>query len=395
VSQPELRSALQGVTIPGEAEAEERAWAVLRGAFSEREVAPRRARILRPLLAAAVLAVLLAAAVSPPGRALGDWIRDRVAGEEHAEPGLVRLPTSGNLLVVSSRGAWVVRPDGGKRFLGEYKDASFSPHGLFVVATAGHRVVAVEPDGDPRWSLTRSRPVADARWAPSGYRVAYREADTLRVVAGDGVGDRLLARGVAPVAPAWRPTPSHLNVLAYADQKGAVYVVNVDTGAQLWRTKREAHVRRLLWSGRSLLVLTRREGRLYRGRHGVRWLEVPKGHAVLGAAFGPTGGLAYTDFDRATERTTVALSACNASGACILMKGTPRLFPGAGRMTDVVWSPNGRWLLVGWPDADQLVFLRLPGVTRKIVAADDVRREFDPGGPTTDAFPRLAGWCCR
>ncbi|HEX2045696.1 MAG TPA: hypothetical protein VHF23_08730, partial [Gaiellaceae bacterium] len=64
-----------------------------------------------------------------------------------------------------------------------------------------------------------------------------------------------------------------------------------------------------------------------------------------------------------------------------------------GRLQEVVWSPDRRWLLVGWPDADQWLFLRLPGV-RRIVAVADVRREFDPGGEGGGPFPRVVEWCC-
>ena len=85
-------------------------------------------------------------------------------------------------------------------------------------------------DGDPRWSLARPGRVADARWAPTpGFRIAYREGDSLRVVDGDGTGDRLLARDVAPVAPAWLPRANR-TVLAYARADGVVRAVDVDSG---------------------------------------------------------------------------------------------------------------------------------------------------------------------
>ena len=48
---------------------------------------------------------------------------------------------------------------GRKRRLGDYEEASWSPRGLFVVATSDRRVVALEPDGDVRWTVTRPRPV--------------------------------------------------------------------------------------------------------------------------------------------------------------------------------------------------------------------------------------------
>jgi hypothetical protein len=92
-----VRSALLAVPVPDEADAQRRAWEVVRAAYSERVPVPRRRSLLRPALALAAVAVVAAAALSPPGRAVGGWIRDRVAGEPNAEPALVRLPAPGIL----------------------------------------------------------------------------------------------------------------------------------------------------------------------------------------------------------------------------------------------------------------------------------------------------------
>ena len=51
-------------------------------------------------------------------------------------------------------------------------------------------------------------------------------------------------------------------------------------------------------------------------------------------------------------------------------------------------SPDGRWTVVGWADADQLVFTRL-GRPRQIRAVSDVSAQFRSG-----SFPRIEGWCC-
>ena len=379
----DVRSALLSAPVPDELEAQRRAWAVVRAAYAEREPV-RRPRRLRLLIALAVLAALVAAALSPPGRAVGDWIRDRVAGQDETEPALFRLPAAGQLLVVSESGPWLVRPDGSKRLLGAYDDASFSPSARFVVATRGRRVVALEPDGDPRWSVTRPLPVADARWAPSpGFRVAYRAGETLRVVAGDGTGDRLLAERVAAVAPAWQPLEGS-TVLAYADAAGRVHVLDAD-GDEVWSDDPGAAPAKLVWSsdGRILLVVTNGlQHPLYRpGGRRAGTLRTPAAHAVLDTEFAPgTGRIAYSAFDAKSGRGIVVL-------------GEERLQRVEGRISDLVFSPDGRWLLAGWPEADQLLFLRLPGVGR-IVAVDDVRREFDPGSPGIGEFPRISGWCC-
>ena len=381
----DVQAALLAVHAPDELKAQRRTWAVVRGAYAEREPVPRRSRGLQLVVALAVVAALVAAALSPPGRSVGGWIRDRVAGQEDAEPALVRLPAAGRLLVVSEQGPWIARPDGSKRLLGGYDDASFSPNGLYVLVTDGRRVLALEPDGDPRWSVSRPTPVADARWAPSpGYRVAYREGSTLRVVVGNGTGDRLLAENVAPVAPAWLPVEGR-TALAYADTNGRIHVVEADTGERLWSASPGAAPEQLVWSsdGARLLVLTpgSRHPLYHAGGRPAGTLETPSGLDVLDAAFAPrTREVAYAAFDPEAGRSVVVLDA-------------ERLQEVEGRLEDVVFSPNGRWLVTGWPEADQLLFIGLPGV-RRLVVVSDVRREFDPGGRGATEFPRIAAWCC-
>lgn len=77
----------------------------------------------------------------------------------------------------------------------------------------------------------------------------------------------------------------------------------------------------------------------------------------------------------------------------MLVLGEERLQAVEGHLEDLVFSPNGAWLATSWPEADQVLFVRLPGVSR-IVAASDIRREFAPGSAGPVEFPRLAEWCC-
>jgi hypothetical protein len=65
-----------------------------------------------------------------------------------------------------------------------------------------------------------------------------------------------------------------------------------------------------------------------------------------------------------------------------------RVFAGAGAFSGLSWSPDGRWLLIGWQTADQWVFVRVAG-PRRIEAVSNVSAQFRSSG-----FPTIAGWCC-
>ena len=150
--------------------------------------------------------------------------------------------------------------------------------------------MALEPDGDVRWTLARPD-VRFPRWGGTrtDTRIAYLSDGELRVVGGNGKGDRLLDSQAADRAPVWRPGAKH--VLIYERRDGSIRVVDVDTGAEL-------------------------EGKA--GGAFLRQADLALAHDLLGAG----------DF------------------------ATP------------VRSPNGRWLAVGWPEADQFVFVRATGGRR-------------------------------
>ena len=150
-----------------------------------------------------------------------------------------------------------------------------------------------------RWSLARPD-VRLPRWGGNrtDTRIAYFSRGQLRVVGGDGKGDRLLDADAAERAPVWLPGGGHR--LAYATRDGSVRVVDVDTGA------------------------------VVDSDAAARLLEPPAATA----------------------------------------------------------SPDGRWTVVGWADADQLVFTRL-GRPRQIRAVSDVSAQF-----RSRSFPTIEGWCC-
>ena len=209
---------------PGEREAGERTWEVVRAAFEERLPSPRK-RDWRPFALAAAAAVVLAAAFSPPGNAVFGSLRDAVRGERNAKPALASLPAPGRLLAESSAGIWVVQNDGSKRLLTGYRDAAWSPHGLYVAAVHGNELRALEPNGRVHWSLGRTGRLRNPRWSFDGFRVAYFAGHSLRVVNGDGTGDRLLTRDVRPGPVAWQP---NAHTLAYVNRAGDIEISNVD-----------------------------------------------------------------------------------------------------------------------------------------------------------------------
>jgi hypothetical protein len=350
--------------IPADREAEDRAWAIVRSAFAEREAVPRRRR--GGWLAAAAVglaAVCVAAALSPPGRAVVNAVR-RSIGVEHAAPALFRLPSSGRLLVSGRGGTWVIAADGSKRRLGSWPDASWSPHGLFVVASSRDGLVAVQPrDGTVRWSLARPGGVSLPSWGGTrtDTRIAYFSGDSLRVVAGDGTGDRVLARSAARVLPVWQP---ERHVVAFVLRAGVVVVRNVDSGAVVARHRVAGVVRSVAWSadGARLAVASSRGVRVF-GRAGLR-LPLRDVRAVR---FAQGGELALL--------TPRALLVYGTEGLQTVLQVRTRL---AG----VAWSPDGRWLVTSLPRADQWVFVG----RGRVLAVSHIARQF--GG----ARPSLDGW---
>lgn len=381
---------LADATPPDGQAAEERAWRVVSAAFEEQPHVRGRLAVRRRSVLALVTALVLGAfALSPAGPALAGWVADAFdQGREDANPALVSLPAAGRLLATSGQGPWIVHRDGSKRRLGAYEDATWSPAGLFVAVTTGRELVAVEPDGDPRWSLARAGPVSRPAWSSDGFRIAYVSGRTLRVVAGDGTGDALLARRVAPVRPAWRPGAGH--VLTYADRDGRIAVADADSGRRLWRLGPGPMPSALAWTpdGRNLLALSPDSLRILdrRGRLS-RTLAPPAGARFEALAIHPAGKRAALVRHFPAERRSEAVALPLRAGI------GRRLFAGDGRFSDLAWSPDGRWLLIAWPDADQWLFVRSTD-TPKILATSNISRQLNPGGPASGPFPRIDGWCC-
>jgi hypothetical protein len=384
-----LRTELREREAPDEAAATARSWAVVEVAFAERAPVRRRPRPLpRVAFATALLAIVLAAVLTPAGAEVGEWLEKRIGlGPEETQPTLRGFPGDGRLLAVSDSGAWVVNPGGGVRRLGDYRAVGWSPRGLFVVGTRGHRITAMEPDGEPRWSFSRPGRLAGPAWSPGdGFRIAYLERGgtgvSVRVVDGSGGLDHLVASRARAVTPAWRPGRGY--VLTYATAAGGLRTVAADSGRLLWRGRDGAPLQ-LAWTrdGRRLAALTR-DALLIYSRDGLLLArrELPPGAHALAVAPNPRSRSAALSFTRRGVSSVVSLRLDAAA--------RPRpMFTGSGSLRELAWSPNGRRLLVGWPEANQWLLL---GKGRPRAFAG-MSRQLDPGA-TGAGFPRLSGWCC-
>ena len=374
-----MRRELERIDVPGEHEARERAWSIVATAFAERDPVARSSQWPRVAVVAIALSAIVAATLSSPGRAVLDEIRE-VVGVERAQPALFSLPAAGRLLVASDAGVWVVSQDGSKRLLGEYREASWSPFGRFVAATRENELIALEPDGQIRWTLSRPG-VKSPRWAGSetDTRIAYVDRTGIRVVAGDGTRDHLLVPGArGPLA--WLPGSKFR--LAIVQPDGDIALVGGDSGRVIWRTRAPGAVADLEWTsdGRQLaarlrrspthdLVIYRQNGMPFTG------IRVPAGSVTAAAARPGSHARAVAIRQGGHSR----LSVTDARNA---------LLSGPGRFDDVVWSPDGHWLLVTWPAAEQWVFIRAAEL-RRIRAVSKIAQQFRSG-----SFPRVEGWCC-
>ncbi len=153
-----------------------------------------------------------------------------------------------------------------------------------------------------------------------------------------------------------------------------------------WTVVPPARPRELSWStdGRRLLVVTRAGAEVYdQNGHRVAAIAMPPGTPLLDASPSPNGGMIA--LVRGGVADDVVLAA--------LTRRRPflhRVLSGAG-LQQLTWSPDGRWLLVSWPVADQWVFVRIAGEPR-IAAVSRIARQFAATG--AGGFPHIDGWCC-
>ncbi len=372
---------LRTARAPDEAETERRAWQLVRSAYAEHPAATRSRPRIRFALVPLVALLAAALALTPAGATVHRWI-EQTLGVRHARTALFSLPAPGRILVSGPGGVWTVAADGAKRRLGPWRQATWSPHGEYVAVAGGGELTTVDPRGTTRWAIARPRVRFPQWFSPNGFRIAYLSGATLRVIAGDSTGDRLLVRAVAPVAPAWRPGYEYQ--LAYVLADGTVAVRDADTGMLEFSVPEASRPRLLSWSadGQRLLVLT----------HDAATVLGADGRALLRLTFAP--GRAPLDATLSPDGRSLALVGARELTVTDLPphSGTTRqIFSGAG-LRQVAWSPDGHWLLVSWPAADQWIFIHAAGAPR-IIAVSRIAQQFTPAG-SPPAFPQLDGWCC-
>jgi hypothetical protein len=388
------RRALTGVRAPDETAAQDRAWATVRAAYTDRP-APAPARSRRRVALVPVVAVLIGAiAFSPAGATVKRIINRALSPPQISRAPALSLPAPGKLLLSNGRGTWVVSAHGSVKRVGAWTQASWSPHGRYLAVASAGTLAAIDPTGALAWRLPE-RAVSDPRWyAPSGYRVAYRSGGDLREVAGDGRGDHLLATQVAPIAPAWRP--GHDFQVAYVTRRGDIIVRGGDTGVVVWRSG--PHPGRpvaLSWSptGTRLVFVTSAGAWLdLPGQAPPLRIKLPVRGPVLDATTSPDGRwLAVvrgaTTPDRQSGATTPQLQIADLTAptrpARTLLSGIP--------VSQPTWAPDSHWLLVTWSAADQWWFVRATGRAR-IIAESHVEAKLGPGGHLGPL--QLDGWCC-
>ena len=276
--------------------------------------------------------------------------------------------------------------DGLKRRVGSYDDAEWSPHGLYVVATRRNELAAIDAEEGVRWTLAR-RDVRYPRWegTRTDTRIAYLAASGLRVVAGDGTattcstGTRRTSR-----RPGTRPGCTSL---AYVSG-GSVVLRDVER-------RRSSGARRSASLPTALAVVLRRPrsrgglGPAHR-RAGRERPRAPhrsrcSARSSCAAAFRP-----------ASHKLAVATRFAGHSEVKLVdvdHPGTAKLlFAGPGVFGDLAWSPDGDWLLVDWPTANQWVFLH----GAHVQAVANIRERVPARATTSGRGCELAGrWCCR
>jgi hypothetical protein len=157
-----------------------------------------------------------------------------------------------------------------------------------------------------------------------------------------------------------------------------VRVVDADAGGVVWGARVAPGVRKLEWSpdGRYLLAFAPLGLRVFDARGRVVGEDDPSDATRdADATFVPGSDL------------VVVVRLHGAQSSLFVLESGRTLFNVAGTLGAVTASPDGKWLLVGWPEANQWIFVRATG--RRILAVSNITGQF-----RTRGFPSVEGWCC-
>lgn len=391
MTEQELRELLCDAPLGLDPRSEQRAWHSVRSAYQPRPARPRW-RVRRPIVAVvtiALVAILALGMVTAPRQAVARWLRDALGltAAPHTSRGLEGLPGGGRLLVETANSSWLVTAEGGRRDLGSYTGAAWSPHSLYVVAWRGAELSALKLTGARQWELTAPGVISAARWSPDGYRIAFLANGVLDVVAADSSGQHTLSNAAAPVAPAWQPRTGSAHRLTFVTGAGEIEQIDADTGASIWTVHSPEPARQLLWSpgGDLLLVLGAHEVSEYTSAGRLVTRVRPAGAAVKSAAFTSPQKFALVIHPTAVRPDSIELLSTGSHPAPQI------LYTGLERLSDLDASPNHQWLIAASPSADQWIFIRIRSPAR-LLASTNITDAFRPPTGTAATFPKLAGW---
>ncbi|HEY5197487.1 MAG TPA: hypothetical protein VIJ51_10725 [Solirubrobacteraceae bacterium] len=379
---------LRSLPAPDAAAAHARATNLILAAHASRRREPRR----RPGWLTAVAATLAIAvgSAAAQGAAVAHWAQQAWRASIGAGGGrpaaATALPGDGRLLVWTGLDAWIVG-QGLTRPVGHTAggEVSWSAFGNYVACACGETLDAVALNGRIAWTERFGLPVESPLWSPDGNRIAFGVGRELYVTAGNATG----ARGLRPLpaggllsAAAWRPGAG--DQLAVNDAQGRISVIDTDTGRDAARLPIGRDPVSVGWSanGRRLLVATRRTLRVYDATGGlIAQVPTPRGAAITAARIAPSRRqIAYLADDARGRQEAVLAPVGRGPARRLLLVGAS--------LGDLLFSPDGGWLMVGWHELDRWMFFTTgPGRT-------EVRQVTDVTTHAAHAAPVVVAWCC-
>jgi hypothetical protein len=388
VDDQRLVESLRSLPVPDAQGAQVRARDLVLAAHAgRRPVGRRRRRGVLALAAAVITGAVALSATQSPG--VEHWVREALrtsAADPHAQPaGLAGLPGGGRLLVSTGLDAWVAG-QGLTRPVTHTRGGavSWSAFGNYIACGCGQTLEAVALSGRVVWTERFAARVGPPTWSTDGNRIAFTVGRELYVTAGDGTG----ARGLRP-APAsglfglasWRPGPRH--ELAVRDAPRRVSLIDTDTGRLLARIPLESEPVSLGWSsdGRRLLATTRRTLRVYNvDARLVSRRQTSPGASITAAGISPSGRqIAYVVRGTNGRLETVLSAVERPRDNRVLLVGSA--------LGGLLFSPDGRWLLVAWNELDSWMFFTTTTPTR----ARQITRVAAHFG---SAEAVATAWCC-